>query len=92
LPSKEWGREGPCEARRIAETLQGMMIRQEQTTDNLEGMFIPNQTSSSDYKYAPKGIFREKPVITADNYFGNDVVDRWMGENGFGFLHTTRDK
>jgi hypothetical protein len=53
-------------------------------------MFITNQTSSLDYRYAPKGIFREKPVITADNYFGNDVVDRWMGGNGFGFLHTTR--
>jgi hypothetical protein len=92
-PGKEWGREGPCEARRIAETLQGMMIRQqEQTTHNLEGMRITNQTSSSDYRYAPKGIFREKPVVitAGDNYFGNYVFDRWMGGNGFGFLHTTR--
>jgi hypothetical protein len=41
-------------------------------------------------QYKPRGIFREKPCVTADNYFGNDLVDTWMGEKGFGFLHTTR--
>jgi hypothetical protein len=37
-----------------------------------------------------KGIFQEKPVITADNFFGNDVVDCWIGEKWFDFLVTTR--
>jgi hypothetical protein len=68
-----WGREGPCEARRIAETIINMVF-----TDN-EG----------ERPYLPRGIFREKPCFTADNYFGNDVVDHWMGSNGFGYLHTT---
>lgn len=42
------------------------------------------------FVYRPKGIFRGKPHITADNYFGEDKVDDWMGEKGYGFLHTVR--
>ena len=64
----EWTREGPNEARRIAETLSSMV----QSTTN------------------QKGIFKKKPMITADNYFGSDLIDKWMGKEGFGFLHTVR--
>jgi hypothetical protein len=69
-----WKREGICETRRIAEAINKMVL-----TDD-----------DRPYEYAPKGIFTQKPSITADNYFGNDLVDDWMGSQGFGFMHTTR--
>jgi hypothetical protein len=68
-----WKREGICETRQIAEAINKMIL-----TDD-----------DRPYQYAPKGIFTQKPSITADNYFGNDMIDDWMGSQGFGFMHTT---
>lgn len=37
-----------------------------------------------------KQIFREKPHITWDNFFSDDVIMDWCGENGFGMLCTVQ--
>ena len=40
-----------------------------------------------------KKIFRRKPCITADNYFQDDAIMEWLGEQGLGGIMTTaRDR
>jgi len=41
-------------------------------------------------EYRPRGIFREKPHFTCDNYFSGDVLLKYACKEGFGLTMTCR--
>jgi len=39
--------------------------------------------------HTPKRIYRNRPTVSADNYFIDDKMSAWIGENLFGIVATT---
>ena len=49
---------------------------------------LSKKESSENKKKKKKKIFRNKPVVCADNFFFDDKLLNWIGENGYGCIGT----
>ena len=50
---------------------------------------ISSTSSSTNNKKEIKKIFKTHPTVIADNYFTDDKMQNWIGENKFGCIATT---
>jgi hypothetical protein len=90
---KGWGWEGQCEMRRLVEEAQTMLLTpafSSREVLTISALANKNKFHKEKFVYRPQPLFRVKPHFTADNYFGGELIDRFIGERGFGFMHTVR--
>jgi hypothetical protein len=88
---KGWGWEGQCEMRRLVEEAQTMLLTPAfsgREALSISALANKNKFHKEKFVYQPQPLFRVKPHFTADNYFGGELIDRFIGERGFGFMHT----
>jgi hypothetical protein len=82
-----YSQKGPSEVRMIYEQLELLMPLPQTTDDDT----TDDDTAPQVAPYAPhRGILRQKPHITWDNFFSGDEIFEYACEKGFGLTMTCR--
>ena len=97
VPKEGMTRRGTNELVNLLLDAKEMILPQDPMTQDTSYLFRnenlpqeqPNVSTTTNKKNKRKKIFRRKPVICADNFFIDDKLCKWVGENNFGVIGTT---
>lgn len=93
LPRDGMTRRGTIELHSLLSDVDEMVIDDRENSSSKSSTSSSASSQLSDLESGgenkkKKKIFRNKPVVCADNFFFDDKILRWIGENGYGCIGT----